>query len=396
MASERVLLGELIQRVRRPIEVDPQALYTQIGTRSYGKGCFTKDPVTGEALGNKKIFTIKEGDLVFNIVFAWEGSVALAGAAEDSLCGSHRFPTYRAIDDRKVLLRWLFEMFRTPAGVELLGAASPGSAGRNRTLNQDRLLQFEIDLPPLEEQERVVSVLTAAELQREAADVYVDAARQARRGLGRVLLNDAEAAEEKTLGELADISIGRTPPRSEPRYWTDDLTRRFCTITDMAARHVLPIREGVTEAAEQEKKAKRVPAGALLMSFKLTIGKVGFAATDLFPNEAIAWISPHDESGLDLRYLATWLNLYDYTTLTGEAVKGKTLNTASLRSIPVKVPPLPAQQQIADLLERADEVIEEAIVVALRADEVLVDLRRELFSGVIGSQIPEDESSLAA
>ena len=80
--------------------------------------------------------------------------------------------------------------------------------------------------------------------------------------------------EATTLGEVADLIVGRTPPRKDERYWTVDLERPFCTIADMGAIDVLPEREGVTEAAEIEGKAKRVPAGSLLMSFKLTIGRV--------------------------------------------------------------------------------------------------------------------------
>ena len=97
---------------------------------------------------------------------------------------------------------------------------------------------------------------------------------------------------DAALGDVAEIAIGRTPPRDEPRYWTNDLTRPFCTIADMGDGTILPGREGVTEAAEVDGKAKRMPAGSLLLSFKLTIGRVGIAGVDLFPNEAIARVEP--------------------------------------------------------------------------------------------------------
>ncbi len=111
---------------------------------------------------------------------------------------------------------------------------------------------------------------------------------------------------KKTLGEVAEITIGKTPPRKDPRYWTSDLERPFCTIADMDGRLIDPKREGVTALAESEGKAKRFPAGALLMSFKLTIGRIGFAAQDIFPNEAIAWLCTKSPN-LDERFLALWL-----------------------------------------------------------------------------------------
>jgi len=155
---------------------------------------------------------------------------------------------------------------------------------------------------------------------------------------------------------MCRIQIGRTPPRKEARYWTQDLERPFCTIADMADRHINPSREGVTQAAESEGRAKRVPAGALLMSFKLTIGRVGFAARDLFPNEAIAWLSSADPA-LNEEFLALWLEAQDLSQGSGRAVKGSTLNSDSLRAIPVMVPPLEVQRRIVDLIGSIDESV---------------------------------------
>jgi type I restriction enzyme S subunit len=165
--------------------------------------------------------------------------------------------------------------------------------------------------------------------------------------------------ETVLLGNVAIIEIGRTPARKEPRYWTTSLERPFCTITDMAARSIDPLREGVTEAAEQEGKAKRVPAGALLMSFKLTIGRVGFAARDIFPNEAIAWIEP-ETGDLNQRFLAYALEAADYSALTGEAAKGATLNKDSLKRIELRLPPEPDQRRMADVLDSLAEAEEAA------------------------------------
>lgn len=158
---------------------------------------------------------------------------------------------------------------------------------------------------------------------------------------------------ETTLGEVADITIGKTPPRNEPKYWTTALDYPFCTIADMTDLDIDPVREGVTEAAIVDKKAKRVPAGALLMSFKLSIGRIGFASRDIFPNEAIAWLNPKTDN-IDKRYLGYWLSAQDLTTGSGRAVKGSTLNGPSLRAIEVRMPPLPIQRRIVDLLTHVD------------------------------------------
>jgi len=161
------------------------------------------------------------------------------------------------------------------------------------------------------------------------------------------------------LGEVADLTIGRTPPRGESRFWTDDLTRPFCTIADMpeGGGWFTPGREGVTEAAESEGKAKRVAAGSLLMSFKLTIGRIAFPSEDVFPNEAIVHVQPHDDGPVTKEYLALWLSSQDLAAGSGRAVKGNTLNGKSLKAIPVVYPPLPVQWRIVDLMEHLDNQV---------------------------------------
>ncbi|WP_159899939.1 restriction endonuclease subunit S [Ornithinibacter aureus] len=161
--------------------------------------------------------------------------------------------------------------------------------------------------------------------------------------------------ETATLGSIANLTIGRTPPRGEAQWWTTDLERPFCTIADMGPMSVRPTREGVTEHAEQAGKAKRFPAGTLMMSFKLSIGKVGFAAVDVFPNEAIVGIDVHDPR-VDVRYLAHFLGSQDLTRAAGEAVKGKTLNGTTLRAIVVSIPPMDVQRALVAAIDQMDQL----------------------------------------
>lgn len=188
----------------------------------------------------------------------------------------------------------------------------------------------------------------------------------------------------KQLAELADVIIGRTPPRAEPRFWTKDLTRPFCTITDMTRRMVAPSREGVTEEAEAAGKARRVPAGSLLMSFKLTIGKVGFAAVDLFPNEAIAWLRCDSDLMLD-EYLACWISVSDFRRYSGRAAKGKTLNKASMQVIEVEVPPLDVQAAIVAASRELDRLEEAAASVARDATVARTSILRAAIGGDMSS-----------
>ena len=162
---------------------------------------------------------------------------------------------------------------------------------------------------------------------------------------------------ETTLGEIATLTIGRTPSRNEKSYWTDDLTYPFCTIADMDGKLIFPIREGVTIKAIQEGKAKIAPKGTLLMSFKLTIGRMGFAGQDIYPNEAIVSITPNSGKVTDL-FLYYLLGFQDLTADSGRAIKGETLNSKSLSAIPICLPPLAEQNRIVDVVSSVDTYIE--------------------------------------
>lgn len=153
------ILGDCLRRIERPVEVKPDELYTQIGIRSHGKGLFYKEPVTGALLGNKSVFWIEPNCFVLNIVFAWEQAIGKTTQSEVGMIGSHRFPMYRPVNDA-VNIDYLISYFLTKRGTDILKAASPGGAGRNKTLGQDRFLKSKIVLPPIEEQQKIAETLT--------------------------------------------------------------------------------------------------------------------------------------------------------------------------------------------------------------------------------------------
>lgn len=152
MTVEYVRVGDVLELHRRAVEVEPSAEYREVGVRSFGRGIFHKEPIAGTDLGSKRVFRIEPGDLVISNVFAWEGAIAVASEAEEGMIGSHRFMTFRPKDDRTDTA-WLAWFFLSEPGLELIRRASPGSAGRNRTLAIERFEALEIPLPPIDEQQ---------------------------------------------------------------------------------------------------------------------------------------------------------------------------------------------------------------------------------------------------
>lgn len=141
-------MAEVAPLVRRPVEIDLDAAYPELGVRSFGRGTFHKPELPGVEVGNKKLFRICAGDLVFNIVFAWEGAVAVAQPEDDGRVGSHRFLTCVPAPETATV-EFLRFYFSTPEGLQKLGEASPGGAGRNRTLGLKKLESLQVPVPPI-------------------------------------------------------------------------------------------------------------------------------------------------------------------------------------------------------------------------------------------------------
>ncbi|RUV83611.1 restriction endonuclease subunit S [Mesorhizobium sp. M5C.F.Ca.IN.020.14.1.1] len=161
MTLSSYAMAEIAPLVRRPVRVEPEQLYREIGVRSFGKGIFHKPPCTSLEIGDKKVFAVEPGDLLFNIVFAWEGAVAVAAEGERGMIGSHRFLTC-VPEPNRALARYLYWYFVHERGLRQLQLASPGGAGRNRTLGIDKLAAIIVDLPAIAEQRKVVERLDRA------------------------------------------------------------------------------------------------------------------------------------------------------------------------------------------------------------------------------------------
>ena len=152
-------LDSVLERVVRPIDPMPDVSYREIGIRSHGKGIFHKDPVPGKSLGDKRVFKVQPNCFVVNIVFAWEQAVARTTSEEEGMIASHRFPMYRP-KNNQCDVDFLTYYFKTKKGKYLLELASPGGAGRNKTLGQKEFLKLKFPMPSSAEQTRIAQTLS--------------------------------------------------------------------------------------------------------------------------------------------------------------------------------------------------------------------------------------------
>ena len=137
------IIRQYLQKLAEPVDVEPDEEYRQIGVRSHGKGLFHKEAVFGSELGEKRVFWVQPNALVINIVFAWEQALALTTEDEKGMIASHRFPMFAPVKG-KADLDFAFHFFMRKQGKALLALASPGGAGRNKTLGQSEFMKLKV------------------------------------------------------------------------------------------------------------------------------------------------------------------------------------------------------------------------------------------------------------
>lgn len=165
------------------------------------------------------------------------------------------------------------------------------------------------------------------------------------------------------LGDLCRINIGGTPSRHKPEYWTaGDEGHPWVAISDLRQPVIVATKERITDAGVANSNVKLVKAGTIMMSFKLTIGRVAVAGTDLFTNEAIAAFVPTE--GIDTSFLPYWLAFIVKDADTDQAIKGVTLNKQKLATLSGLLPPMDEQRRIAEVLRSVDKAIAAADLVA--------------------------------
>lgn len=167
------------------------------------------------------------------------------------------------------------------------------------------------------------------------------------------------------LGDLVKITIGRTPSRSDSDYWDTAKTTNnvWLSIADLMhtdGKVVNDSKEYITDVAARSFES--VPKDTLLVSFKLTLGRLAFVGRELRTNEAIAALR-NDESQVLNEYLYHYLSHFNWEEFAAadQKVKGLTLNKAKLNEIPILFPEsLSEQRKVVEKLDRAFEKIDRA------------------------------------
>ena len=404
-----VRLGEILvetnQRVR---EIEGQDIVVLSITRHFGlisQEEKFKKRVASQNLDNYKV--VHRGELVYGfpmdegvIHFLWQYPVGAVSPVY------YTWKLYNPQADA----HFLDYLLKTTHLLRIYEMLQSKTVHRRRIVHPKDFINISIPLPPLPEQRAIAHVLRTVQRAKEATEGVIAALKELKKSLmqhlftygpvpvterERVPLQETEIGplpkewRVVRLGEVGKVITGRTPSTARPEYWNGHIP--FITPVDLNGMPIQVAQRSITE--DGLKKAKPLPKGAVLVSCIGYIGKVGvvdseIAATNQQINAVIV-----DSSKISNWFLA-YAVMRESNLLESRARKTTVpiLHKTNFERIPILLPPLDEQREIARMLQAVDAKIaaEQARRAAL--EELFKSLLHELMSGRIRlSDFPLEE-----
>ena len=163
------------------------------------------------------------------------------------------------------------------------------------------------------------------------------------------------------VSDAFDLRMGKTPSRKNPAFWSDG-THDWVSIADLGTfgKYVGRTKEQINELAIEKSGIKPSPENTVLMSFKLSLGKVSITTRSTYTNEAIMAFVDKGVYPVDSCFLYHQCRAKDWTADTNAAVMGKTLNKKTLGQATVFLPEISMQKEIAARLDFVESLISDA------------------------------------
>ncbi|MFS2703749.1 restriction endonuclease subunit S, partial [Bacteroides xylanisolvens] len=311
--------------------------------RIYG----TEKTITDKGLNNSSAKWIPTDSVIVAMYGATAGKTAIAkiplttnqaccNLTIDSAKADYRFVYYALCNDYAYL-------------------ASLANGGAQQNLNAQQIKEFEIPFPSLEEQKRIADILSSLDSKIELNRRINDNLEQQAQALFKSWFVDFEPFKdgkfvESELGMIPEgcrvgkaedfynINIGKTPPRKEQIWFSSNSSDyTWVSISDLGScgRFVFTSSEFLTHEAIKRHNIILVPKDTILLSFKLTIGRVGIAGTELTTNEAIARFITSDENR---EYTYFLLKGYNYEKLGSTSSIATAVNSKIIKAMVVLMP----------------------------------------------------------
>lgn len=283
---------------------------------------------------------VKNGNIIYSTVRPNQLHYGLIKEQPDNFLVSTGFAVLD-IDTTKAIPEYVYYSLTQTIHTEALQAIAEQSTSAYPSIKSSDIGNRIIPLPPLDVQKKIAGVLGALDDKIELNNRINNNLEQQAQALFKSWFVDKTNPNRKNIKveEFFNISIGKTPPRKEPEWFSknpDDII--WVSISDMGncGTFISNSSEYLTKKAVSKFNIKIVPDNTVLLSFKLTVGRVAITDGNMTTNEAIAhFITGKKEIN---EYLYCYLKNFNFQTMGSTSSIATAVNSKIIKAMPIVMP----------------------------------------------------------
>ena len=393
MKEEYRFLGEYIRQVdirnkegkkENLLGVSVQKQFIQSIANTVGTD-FTKYKVVKKGQFTYIPDTSRRGDKI---------AIALLEDYEEGLV-SNVYTVFEVIDTEKLLPEYLMLWFSRPEFDRYARFKSHGSV--REVMDWEEMCKVELPVPDIEKQRKIVkaykTITDRIALKQKINDnlvACIDTIFNEQFGNSKALAESSTANTDfsslpdgwtiENAVHSFDISIGKTPPRSEPEWFTSNQTDNvWISIADMKTNSpfIFKSAEYLTNEAVKKHNVKIVPANSVLLSFKMTVGRVAIVTNEVTTNEAIAHFPCTKEN---LFFVYCYLKNFNYGYLGSTSSITTAINSKIIKEMPFLMP----SKKELDLFNHKVSGLFEQLKYISKELDILEELSKMLLPQLLG------------
>ena len=333
-----------------------------------------------EILSNK--LHIENGDILVNkLNMRFKRIWPVDSLQANSVCSTEFVPLCH---NEKVNRDYLLYTLMSDDFTNALSGMRTGTSGSHQRVKPEWILDYKFPLPSIERQRRIGSFLSSLD-QKIAINTKLNGYLEELLLAQFTALSPNENWTEGRADSYYEIGIGKTPPRKEPEWFSDVKADNhvWLSIKDMGetGTYSLDSSEYLTDAAVNAKNVRRVPAGSVLLSFKLTVGRVKIAGCNMTTNEAIACFASDDKR--KLAYAYPYLRSFDYGKLGSTSSIATAVNSKTVKAMPFA---MPGDLELSEFYLSTKPIYEQLLATA-KESRFLAQLRDVLLPKLMSGEI---------
>lgn len=414
-----VHIGDFLTRNKTAITLEDEQIYKRVTIKINNGGVYVRDTEKGLNIGTKKQFVVNKGQFLLSKIDARNGAFGVVPQEVDNAIITGNFWTFD-VDYSQINPHFLALMTTTPEFIIFCNNASNGTTNRHY-LQENLFLEQKIPLPTLDEQNRLIDsynhkISQAVQQERQATEfeqsiedyffetlgIKKNKPTKRTKNLASISFkNLSKWSLDSILKESIELEDGiypcvkfeklalffkggKTPSKNRKDFWNGNIN--WTSPKDFKSDYLFKSEDSLTELALKETRIEELPIGTFLSVFRSGILRHSFPTMITKSKTTINQdlkAYQLDNSYVLNEYFLYFTQIFREYILSRTSKKGVTvesINTEEFLTLPIPLPPLPIQQEIAnhisDLKEKVRNLKEQA---SQNRQNAITDFEKEIF-----------------